>query len=90
MHDLVDLEDRGVAGVLVASDRFAQAADAQGEALGMHPRRVLTSHPIQDRTDEEMQALAEASFPEILSGVVGLKANIKGALQHHDYATPPR
>ncbi len=69
MHDLVDLEDRGVAGVFVASDRFAQAADAQGEALGMYPRRVLTSHPIQDRTDEEMQALAEAAFPEVLAAL---------------------
>ncbi|MDE0188378.1 MAG: hypothetical protein OXN80_04685 [bacterium] len=53
----------------MASDRFAQAADAQGEALGLHPRRVLTSHPIQDRSDEEMQSLAEAAFPEILAAL---------------------
>ena len=52
-------------GVFVASDRFAQAADAQGRALGMHPRRVLTGHPIQDRTDDEMRALAEVAFSEI-------------------------
>ncbi len=71
MHDLVDLEDRGVAGVFVASDRFAQAADAQGEALGMHPRRVLTPHPIQDRSDEEMKTLAEAAFPQILAALSG-------------------
>ncbi len=69
MHDLVDLEDRGVPGVFVASERFAQAADAQGKALGLHPRRVLTSHPIQDRSDEEMQSLAEAAFPEILAAL---------------------
>ena len=69
MHDIVDLEDRGVPGVFVASDRFAQAADAQGESLGMHPHRVLTSHPIQDRTDEEMRALAEAAFPDILAAL---------------------
>ena len=69
MHDLVDLEYRGLPGVFVASDRFAQAADAQGKALGLHPRRVLTSHPIQDRSDEEMRALAEAAFPEILAAL---------------------
>ena len=69
MHDIVDLEDLGVPGVFVASDRFAQAADAQGQALGMHPRRVLTAHPIQQRTDEEMRALAEAAFPEILDAL---------------------
>ena len=69
MHDIVDLEDRGVAGVFVASDRFAQAADTQGRALGMHPRRVLTSHPIQDRSDAEMEALAEEAFPAILAAL---------------------
>ncbi len=69
MHDIVGLEDLGVPGVFVASDRFAQAADAQGEALGMHPIRVLTDHPIQQRTDEEMRALAEAAFPEILAAL---------------------
>ena len=56
-------------GVFVASDRFAQAADAQGESLGMHPRRVLTPHPIQDRSDEEMRALAKAAFPAILKAI---------------------
>ena len=69
MHDIVDLEDRGLPGVFVASDRFAQAVDAQGRALGMHPRRVFTAHPIQDRTDEEMRALAEAAFPEIFGAL---------------------
>ena len=53
----------------MASDRFAQAAEAQGRSLGMHPRRVLTSHPIQDRTDQEMRALAEAAFPGILTAL---------------------
>ena len=53
----------------MASNRFAQAADAQGEALGLHPRRVLTSHHIQDRSDDEMRTLAEAAFPEILAAL---------------------
>ena len=69
MHDIVDLEDRGVAGVFVASNRFAQAADTQGEALGMHPRRVLTANPIQDRSDDEMRDLAETAFPQVLAAL---------------------
>ena len=56
-------------GVFVASDRFGQAADAQGRALGMHPWRVLTAHPIQDRTDGEMKALADAAFPGIVAAL---------------------
>ena len=59
----------GVPGVFVASDRFVQAAEAQGRALGMHPRRVLTAHPIQQRTDDEMRALAEAALPEIIGAL---------------------
>lgn len=58
-----------MAGVFIASDRFAQAADTQGQALGMHPRRVLTPHPIQDRSNEEMHALAEAAFPRIIAAL---------------------
>lgn len=57
--------------MFVASDRFAQAADTQGEALGMHPRRVLTPHPIQDRSDKEMMTLAEEAFPEIVAALSG-------------------
>ncbi len=53
----------------MASDRFAQAADAQGQALGLHPRGVFTPHPIQDRSDEEMHSLAETAFPEILAAL---------------------
>lgn len=59
----------GVPGVFVASDRFVQAAEAQGQALGMHPRRVLTAHPIQQRTDQEMRALAEAALAEIIEAL---------------------
>lgn len=53
----------------MASDRFSQAADIQGKALGMHPHRVLTPHPIQDRSDREMQTLADAAFPEIVAAL---------------------
>ncbi len=53
-------------GVFVASDRFVQAAEVQGGALGLHPHGVYVSHPIQDRTDGEMRALADGAFSEIL------------------------
>jgi hypothetical protein len=32
-------------------------------------KRVFTSHPIQDRTDDEMRALADAVFDEILAAI---------------------
>lgn len=69
MHDIVDLERRGVPGVFVASDVFVEAAAAQSKALGFDPERVFVAHPIQDRTDEEMQALADAAIDELLAKV---------------------
>lgn len=70
MHDIADLELRGVPGVFVASEEFISAADAQSQALGFPSlRRVFTSHPIQDRTDEEMRALADSVFDQIIEAI---------------------
>jgi alkanesulfonate monooxygenase SsuD/methylene tetrahydromethanopterin reductase-like flavin-dependent oxidoreductase (luciferase family) len=70
VHDIADLEARGIPGVFVASTEFVEAARAQAEALGIDPARVFIAHPIQDRTDDEMRALADAAVDEILSSVV--------------------
>ena len=72
MHDIADLESRGLAGVFVASTEFIAAAETQARALGFDPARVFVPHPIQDRTDEEMQALAEAAVDEVLAAVVAI------------------
>ena len=67
MHDIADLETRGVPSMFIASDVFVQAAESQANALGFPTvQRVFVPHPIQDRTDDEMRELAELSFPEIL------------------------
>ncbi len=72
MHDIADLEGRGLPGVFVASTEFVAAAEAQAGALGFDPARVFVPHPIQDRTDEEMQALAEAAVDDVLAAVVAI------------------
>lgn len=66
MHDITNLETRGIPGVFVASSEFQQAAEAQSRSLGFEPARVFVAHPIQDRTDAELRALAEAAVEEIL------------------------
>ena len=38
----------------------------QANALGVDPAVVFVPHPIQDRTDAEMYALADAAVTEIL------------------------
>ena len=70
MHDIADLERRGVPGVFVASTEFIDAAAAQAAALGFPSvARVFVAHPIQDRTDDEMRDLADAAFAEIVAAV---------------------
>jgi hypothetical protein len=70
VHDIVDLETRGVPSVFVASAQFVDAAIAQSQALGFPTvARVFTPHPIQDRTDEEMVAYADAALVEIIAAI---------------------
>ena len=72
MHDIADLESRGLPGVFIASAEFVTAAEAQSASLGFPSvARVFTPHPIQDRTDDEMRAYADAAFDEIMSQIVG-------------------
>jgi hypothetical protein len=66
VHDIVDLERRGVPGVFVASEVFVEAAKTQGEALGFQPARLFVEHPIQDRSDEEMAAIADKAVEHLI------------------------
>ncbi len=71
MHDIADLESRGLPGVFVASSEFVSAAESQSLALGFPSmQRVFVAHPIQDRTDDEMVALADEVFDRLLSCIV--------------------
>ena len=69
MHDIADLERRGVVGVFLASEVFAEPARAQGAALGFAAPCVLVPHPVQDRTDAELQAVADACYAQVLAAV---------------------
>ena len=70
MHDIVDLEARGVPGVFVATTEFVDGAEIQARALGADPAAVYVEHPIQDRTDAEMVAIADAAFEAIVAKLV--------------------
>ena len=70
MHDIVDLESRGVPGVFVATVEFVDGAELQARQLGADPAAVYVEHPIQDRTDDEMLAIADAAFEQVLKNLV--------------------
>ena len=67
---MVNLEARGVPGVFVASREFADGAAVQARSLGADPAAVYVPHPIQDRSDEEMIAIAEDAFEEIVAKLI--------------------
>ena len=69
MHDITELEARGIPGVVVASGEFVEAAEVQARALGSEPVRVFVRHPIQDRTDEEMRMIADEAVEEVVSAL---------------------
>ena len=55
--------------MFVASTEFVDAASAQVRSIGLDVRRVFVPHPIQDRTDDELRALADAAVDEILAAL---------------------
>ncbi|MBI08803.1 MAG: hypothetical protein CMM55_04695 [Rhodospirillaceae bacterium] len=66
MHDIADLDSRGIPGGMIATTAFEEAAVSQGRALGFDPAIVYVPHPIQDRTDKEIQAIADDALDSIL------------------------
>jgi hypothetical protein len=63
---MADLESRGIPVVGVATTEFIEAAAVQAKSLGTDPAYVFIPHPVQDRTDAELRALAEQHAGAIL------------------------
>lgn len=70
MHDIIDLETRGVPGVFVATVEFIDGAQQQARALGADPAAVFVAHPIQDRTDAEMLTIADEACDRVLAALL--------------------
>jgi hypothetical protein len=63
----MEFEALGTPAVLVASAAFSEAAERQSALLGQPAlARVFVGHPIQDRTDDEMRALARDAVDALL------------------------
>ena len=66
---MLDLDSRGVAGAMIATTAFRDAAQAQGKSLGFEPAVIYVPHPIQDRTDDELRLIADDAIDEILRAI---------------------
>jgi hypothetical protein len=72
LRDVLELEGMGIPAALVASSAFVDAAQAQSKALGQPAaRRVFVGHPVQDRTDAELEQMARSSVDRVLSALAG-------------------
>jgi hypothetical protein len=70
LRDVISFEEAGKPSVLAASSVFADAATAQAEALGApDARRVLVPHPVQDRTDDELRAMARDAVDDLVRAI---------------------
>ena len=68
MHDGVFFEDHGIPTATVISTEFQRAAQAQASALGaVDYETVMVPHPIQPLTRDEVRALADGAFDEIVA-----------------------
>ena len=70
MHDTTWFEIQGKPAVFIASSEFIDAAEVQSKALGLPDvKRIFVPHPIQDATDDEMRAKADAIVEQVLTAL---------------------
>jgi hypothetical protein len=68
VHDGVFFEDHGIPVATVISSEFVRAAAAQARALGADDyRTIVVAHPIQPLTRDEVRALADKAFDQIVA-----------------------
>lgn len=64
-----DLDGRGIPGTMLATTEFEDAAKTQARSIGFMPAIVYVEHPIQNRTKEELAAIAEEAIEPILANI---------------------
>jgi hypothetical protein len=68
VHDSVFFEDQGIPTATIISTEFRRAARAQAVALGARAfETIVVEHPIQPLTRDEVRALADGAFDEIVA-----------------------
>ena len=68
-HDLNDLDFRGVPGVSVLTEEFRDAFNGQCEKIGFDGASVFVPHPMQNRTTEQLHAIADDFLDRIVEKV---------------------
>jgi hypothetical protein len=69
---LLTLDGRGIPGVNVITEEFADAFEVQRRAIGFDGAVVVVPHPMQNRTRKELEGFADRFCEEILSRICSL------------------
>lgn len=62
----MNFDDRGIPGVSVVTTGFTDAVESQSKALGFDPAILYVPHPIQNRTAEELDRIADEAAEQAL------------------------
>ena len=55
----MNFDGRGIPGISVVTTGFIDAVESQSKALGFDPAVLFVPHPIQNRTVEELDRIAD-------------------------------
>ena len=55
----MNFDSRGIPGISVVTTGFTDAVETQSKALGFEPAILYVPHPIQNRTAEELNRIAD-------------------------------
>jgi hypothetical protein len=62
----MNFDSRGIPGVSVVTTGFTDAVEMQSKALGFDPAIVYVPHPIQNRTADELNKIADEAAEKAL------------------------
>jgi len=66
----MNFESRGIPGVSVVTTGFTDAVETQSKALGFDPAVLYVPHPIQNRTADELNGIADEAAERALRMLV--------------------
>jgi hypothetical protein len=55
----MNFDSRGIPGISVVTTGFTDAVETQSKALGFDPAVLYVPHPIQNRTADELNKIAD-------------------------------
>jgi len=69
----MNFDSRGIPGISVVTTGFTDAVETQSKALGFDPAILYVPHPIQNRTADELNKIADDAAAQALKMLTASK-----------------